>query len=79
MAMGDGASFDIDNVFVQPQRADKRNRDCRERLVDFNAAQIGGRLAGALQRLAHRRHGTEAEHLRFDGADAVRDKARDRL
>jgi hypothetical protein len=54
-------------------------RDGGEGLVDLDALDVADLPAGALERLAHRRHRADAEHAGLDRADAVGDEARHRL
>ncbi len=62
MAVGDRAAFDIDDVLRELQLALAGERDRGERLVDFDAVDIGHRPSRAL--LVRPRHRIECWSLR---------------
>lgn len=79
VAVGDGATLDVDDVFRQVELTQAGQRDGRECLVDLDALDVRVLPAGAFQGQLDRRHGPDAEHARLNRRDAMRDQARPRL
>src|SRR5262245_30711888 len=75
MAMGHGATFNVDDLFWQPKLASDNDGDRCEGFIDLGALNGANIPAGALQGLLDRGHGSQSEHARLDRSDAVRDQA----
>ena len=80
VAVRDGAALDVDDVLGEAELA-----ACTASAIAAKASLISTRStspmrpAGALQRLAHRRHRAEAEQAGLDRADAIGHQPRHRL
>ena len=66
--MCDGSAVHIDDVLRQPEFGSHRQRNGRERLIDFDALDVTQRPLRTLQCLAYRGHGPQAKQARLDGA-----------
>src|SRR5215467_1793567 len=75
MAMGYGATFNVDDLFWQPKLASNNDGDGCEGFIDLGALNGANIPAGALQGLLDGGHGPQSEHARFDRSDAVGDQA----
>ena len=79
MAERDGAAVDVEAIRIDRQLAQTGEHLRGERLVQLHEADVVERQPRQLQRLANRRHGTDAEALRLNAGRGEGDEARQRL
>ena len=72
VAQAAAAAVDVDQLFVEPVFAARRDRHRRERLVDLPQRDVAGRQSGAVEHLADHLHRAQTGVPRLDGGRGPR-------
>ncbi len=74
MAERDGAAVDVEAIRIERDLLEAREHLGGERFVELHEIDLVERQARELERLANRRHRTDAEPLRLDAGRRERDE-----